>query len=137
MARDPHIEERLHRWAQAVTVGNGSGYPVMSVLHEDWMPPSPGVTPTLKSSPHTDVWATHKAVGRLSLKARNAVVVHYCLRLQPAVAADRLECAVDTLHARIETAHRELLVLLCGGADRVMQQPLTGLHSGTLGDFRP
>jgi len=33
MARDMKIELRLLRWAAAVTVGDGSGFPTMSVLH--------------------------------------------------------------------------------------------------------
>ena len=45
-ARDERIEARLQRWARWVTVGDGSGFPTMSVLHREWTPPSPGTTPT-------------------------------------------------------------------------------------------
>lgn len=112
MARDVRIEARLLRWAQAVTVGDGSGFPAMSVLHREWMPPSSGMLPTLKVAPHSDVMGTHRAIERLSLRLRNTLAVHYCLRLPMVDQADRLECAVPTIHARIDQAHRELAQLL-------------------------
>lgn len=112
MARDPRMEERLLRWAAAVTVGDGSGYPVMSVLHSEWQPPSPGVTPTLKVSPHNDARETHRAIGRLSLRLSNTLVVHYVLKLTVADQAERLQCAECTVHQRVEVAHRLLAGLL-------------------------
>jgi DNA-directed RNA polymerase specialized sigma24 family protein len=112
MARDPHIEARLQRWAAAVTLGDGSGYPAMCVLHPEWQPPAPGVTPTLKSAPASDARATHRAIERLSMRLRNTIAVHYCQRLSLAEQALRLECAESTIHARIEQAHRELQVVL-------------------------
>lgn len=112
MARDMQMEARLMRWAAGVTVGDGSGFPVMSVLHPEWQPPSPGVTPTMKVSSASDVMQTHRAIGRLSMRLRNTVVVHYCLRLSLQDQADRLECAIDTVHGRVEQAHREMARVL-------------------------
>lgn len=109
MARDPYIEERLQRWAAAVTVGDGSGYSATNVLHPNWTPPSPGLTPTLKAAPaNADVRRMHQAVGRLSLKQRNAVVMHYVVRPPLAEQCERLGCELRTLYARIEAAHAEL-----------------------------
>ena len=112
MARDAAIEARLQRWASFVTVGDGSGFPVMSPIHPEWQPPSPGITPTLKVSPASDVRQTHRAIGRLSLRLANTVAVHYCLRLPIAEQAQRLGCAPQTVHGRIESAHAQLRVLL-------------------------
>ena len=112
MARDADIEARLLRWAQAVTVGDGSGFPSMSMLHPEWQPPSPGMRPSMKTAPASDVGSTHRAVARLSMRLRNTIVVHYCLRLSMELQAARLDCAVDTVHGRIEQAHRELMLLL-------------------------
>lgn len=114
MARNPWVEERLLRWAQAVTVGDGSGYPTMSVLHSEWQPPSGGLTPSMKVAAHSDVAATHRAMAKLSMRLRNTLVVHYCLRLPMDLQAERLGCAVDTVHGRVEQAHRELAGLLAG-----------------------
>jgi DNA-directed RNA polymerase specialized sigma24 family protein len=112
MARDPRIEARLQRWADWVSVGDGSGYPVMSVLHSEWQPPSPGVTPTMKVSSSSDVRATHRAVGRLSQRLANTLVVHYCMKLPLAEQAMRLDCAESTVMQRVDLAHRQLLGLL-------------------------
>jgi len=118
MARHPVIEERLHRWASAVTVGDGSGYPAVNVLHQNWSPPSPGLTPTLKAAPRSvEVRHTHQAVARLSCKQRNAVVMHYVIKPPIEEQCWRLECARSTLFERIEAAHealaRDLLGHLC------------------------
>jgi len=113
MARIDWVEQRLQRWAQAVTVGDGSGYPTMSVIHKDWMPPSPGVTPSMKiSMGRSDAASTHRAISRLSRKQRDAVVVHYALKLPMPEQAERLGCAVDTVHGRIEAAHAQLAAIL-------------------------
>ncbi len=117
MPRDPRIEARLQRWAQWVQVGDGSGYPVTSVLHPSWMPPSPGVTPTLKVAAGSDVRETHRAVGRLPIKLANAVLVHYVIKGSIAEQAVRLECEEVTVHARVERAHRALLLVFDGDGD--------------------
>ena len=109
MPRDDRIEERLQRWAQWVQVGDGSGYPVTSVLHPSWSPPSPGITPTLKVSAGSDVRETHFLVRILPMKLRNAVVVHYCIKGTLAEQGVRLDCAPDTVLGRVERAHQALL----------------------------
>lgn len=113
MSRLGVIEARLLRWAEAVTVGDGSGYPSMSVLHENWSPPGGGVTPTMKAAPaRSDAAQTHRAIGHLSVRLQNTLVVHYCLRLPMAEQAARLQCGERTVRARIELAHRKLAALL-------------------------
>jgi DNA-directed RNA polymerase specialized sigma24 family protein len=99
------VEARLQRWAQGVTVGDGSGYPAMSVLHPNWSPPSPGTTPTMKTAPASDVRHTHRAIGRLSARLRDTLVVHYCLKLPMAEQALRLECSEATVYERVARAH--------------------------------
>lgn len=114
MARDPKIEERLQRWAQAVTVGDGNGYPAMSMLHPQWQPPAPGQSPTMKVATGSDAKQTHRCIEQLSQRLRNTVVVHYVIKGTLAEQAARLECAEVTVHARVEEAHRRLAVLLAG-----------------------
>lgn len=112
MARDAAIDARLQRWAEAVTVGDGSGYAVVNPLHPNWSPPTAGVRPGMKVARASDVGETHRAIRRLSLRLANTVVVHYCLRLPMADQAERLECDVSTVGRRVEEAHRQLLALL-------------------------
>ena len=112
MARIQQIDDRLRRWAQGVTVGDGSGYPAMSVLHPSWQPPSPGVAPSMKVSAGSDVKATHAAIMKLSERLQATLIVHYVLRWPMAEQAAVLECAERTVHERVERAHVELLALL-------------------------
>ena len=112
MARDPNIDARLQRWAEWLTVGDGSGYPVKSTLHEDWSPPGPGITPSMKVAPANDARQTHRLVQQLGPKQQAVVVVHYIKRLPAALASIELQCRVDTVHARIEAAHAALRLLI-------------------------
>jgi DNA-directed RNA polymerase specialized sigma24 family protein len=112
MARDAAIEARLLRWAAWVTVGDGSGYPSMSPLHAHWTPPAAGMTPTLKVGASTDARQTHRAIGLLSQRLANTLVVHYVMKLSLADQAERLGCQPDTVTARVALAHRRLQGLL-------------------------
>lgn len=116
MARVEWIERRLRDWAHWLDTGDdGTGYPAMSVLHPEWSPPSPGTTPTLKVAAPSSVRETHRAIGQLSQRLANTLVVHYCQRLPVAEQARRLECQENTLHARINSAHVQLRTLLAAG----------------------
>jgi DNA-directed RNA polymerase specialized sigma24 family protein len=110
MAKIEDIEARLWRWAEAVKSrgADGSGYPVMCTLHQDWMPPSPGITPSMKVAPANDARQTHRLVRQLSERMQVTLVVHYIKRLSHADAACLLDCQVDTVKCRIEAAHHEL-----------------------------
>ena len=113
MARDARIEARLIRWAQACTVGDGAGFPSMSTLHPNWGRPPTGTRPAPKSVPvGSDVMQTHEAIGSLSRRERNAIVVHYVMRGTVEEQCARLECAVSTLYARIDSAHRGIAAWL-------------------------
>ena len=106
--RDEAMHLRLVEWAQWRRVGDGSGYPTMSVLHEDWSPPSPGVTPTMKVSTSVSVHVTHRAMASWSGRMRNTIAVHYLANLPIAEQAARLDCAERTVYERIDQAHRML-----------------------------
>lgn len=109
------IDERLQRWALAVTVGDGSGYPVKSVLHPSWSPPSPGMTPTLKVGASSDVMETHRALCTLqSVNLFMAVVAHYIKRGTIEAQAQWAQCKPDTLLDRVARAHREIARALEG-----------------------
>ena len=100
------MHRRLLEWAAWSMVGDGSGYPTMSVLHEDWSPPSPGVTPTMKVSAPNSARRTQRVIAGWSARLRNTVVLHYCCPgLTVAEQADRLQCVPATLYQRVEQAH--------------------------------
>jgi DNA-directed RNA polymerase specialized sigma24 family protein len=103
--RDEQMHTRLLEWAQWRKVGDGSGYPTMSVLHEDWSPPSPGQTPTMKVSAPSSARVTHRAMVGWSGRLRNTVALYYLTNLPIAEQAARLECAERTVHERIDQAH--------------------------------
>jgi DNA-directed RNA polymerase specialized sigma24 family protein len=112
MARDERIDARLWRWAEWLKSGDGGGYPVKSTLHEDWAPPTPGMRPGMRVAPANDAPQTHSLVHRLSERAIATLTAHYVLRMNPAAAATVLCCQPDTVHARIEAAHRDLAAML-------------------------
>lgn len=103
------IEDRLQRWALAVTVGDGSGYPVKSVLHPSWSPPSPGMTPALKVGTTSDATETHAAICCLqSENLMRALIAHYIKRGTIEAQAQWAQCRPDTLLDRVARAHREI-----------------------------
>lgn len=114
MARDPLMEARLQRWAEWITVGDGSGYPKRCVLHEDWSIPPAGSAPSLKVAAPLDARATHRAVAQLSMRLANTLVVHYVLRLPIDEQAARLGCQRATVYQRVEQAHALLAKALPG-----------------------
>jgi DNA-directed RNA polymerase specialized sigma24 family protein len=106
MARDDAMHQLLLAWAQWVTVGDGSGYPTMSVLHADWSPPSPGTTPTMKVTAPSSARRTHRVVHSWSARLRDTVMVYYCCpTLTVAEMGQRLGCGPSTVHERIAQAH--------------------------------
>ena len=117
MAKIAEVEAMLLIWAAMVRCGDGSGYPTMSVLHPNWSPPSPGQTPTMKTSGKPALVArVHQAIGQLSMRSRNTIVVVYASGVLPAVEqAERLGCQVKTLEKRVEAIHRDLAALLMPG----------------------
>lgn len=114
MARDAEMHLLLVQWAQMVTVGDGSGYPTMSVLHESWQPPSPGQSPTLKVAAPSAARRTHRVIGGWSMRLRNTVILHYCTNMPVAEQALRLDCDERTVYTRIEQAHGLLRDALSG-----------------------
>lgn len=112
VARIEAVEHALLEWAQWLKVGDGSGYPTTNVLDRTWLPPTPGITPTLKVAAGAGVRRTHAAVRRLSGHLQSTLVVHYVMALPLAEQAQRLQCRPDTIGERIRTAHRLLLPTL-------------------------
>lgn len=112
MARDMDIEARLQRWAQWITVGDGSGYARVNTLHPNWSPPTKGVRPGMKVGHGSDAPQTHRAVKRLSQRLQDTLVVHYCKRLTLAEQAAALGCTESAIGPRVQRAHRELLAML-------------------------
>lgn len=105
------IDQALKDWAHWLSCGRrGDGFPRCNVLHQSWLPPTPGSTPTMKVSTfnHEQFRRLHDAIGRLSVRLANTVVVHYCYRLSEAEQCERLKCARATLHHRLATARQQL-----------------------------
>lgn len=113
MARDPAIDARLQRWAEWLNSGDGSGYAAVNTLHPNWSPPTPGSRPTMKVHGGSDVRHTHRAIERLSLRLKNAVVVHYVIKGTIEHQAQLLDCEARTVHGRVERAHAALRVEFC------------------------
>ena len=105
MARIEWVDRRLREWAQWLTVGDGSGYPTKSTLHPEWSPPTPGITPTIKTCAPSGAKQVDRAVGMLSRRMSDTLVVHYCMQLSVADQAAKLKTQPATVHARIDTAH--------------------------------
>jgi DNA-directed RNA polymerase specialized sigma24 family protein len=113
MADHDDIEARLWRWAEYVKGGSsGAGYPVKCTLHEDWSPPSPGMTPTMKVIPANDAPSTHRIIAQMTAKHRAALVARYVMRLTYAAAGLAMECQEETARARTDAAQRELARML-------------------------
>lgn len=109
MARDEQIEARLWRWAEWLKCGDSSGYPVKSVLHEDWSPPSKGALPSMRVAlPGSDALSTHRMVLALKPSWQATVVSHYVVRMSTAEAAAALEVQPDTVLDRLERIHAHL-----------------------------
>lgn len=116
MARIEEVDRRLWLWAEALKVGDGNGYPAKNTLHEDWSPPGPGITPTMKvCAVGADVRTMTAAVRELSQTVQATLVAHYLLRMAVVDIAAMMECKPDTVHARIEAAHRALAARLLVG----------------------
>lgn len=112
MARDAAIEGRLLRWAEAVTIGDGSGYPTVGVLHQSWTPPAAGQRPVMKVGVTSDARVTHAAISLLSPRLRNAIVVHYVIKGSIAHQAELMGCSPETVPGRLARAHVALRAAL-------------------------
>ncbi len=110
MARIEEMDRLLWLWAERLKVGDGSGYPTKCTIHQDWSPPAPGITPTLKvSSTRRDQVGV--LVERLPDSLKATVAAHYLLRMSDAEAAAALGCAVTTVGQRIVRAHQLLAAM--------------------------
>ena len=76
MARIEHIEARLQRWAEWRKAGDGSGYPVTSVLHESWSPPTSASASSWRPAGCTDARQTHRMLQAMQLsQAKQATLL--------------------------------------------------------------
>lgn len=114
MSRDAAMHDRLLRWADWLTVGDGSGYATVCVLHENWSPPTAGQRPTMKvARSQAEARATHRAIAALPVKLQATAWVHYVKKGSIADQALELQCQPDTVLDRVERLHRALLQGLC------------------------
>lgn len=105
------MERRLLAWGAWLAMGgkSGDGFPRTSVLHENWMPPAPGSSPTMKAGRGDAAQRRlHGCIGLLSVRLANTLVVVYVQRLSGAQAAERLACGEATVRARVRDAKLKL-----------------------------
>lgn len=109
------MEQRLLAWVAWLKGGAASsGYPTKSVLHESWMPPSPGMMPTMGTAPASSDErhrAMHADILSLSVRLQNTLVVVYLDRAGVAEQVLRLECQASTVRSRVMEAKRLLALM--------------------------
>jgi len=103
------IQGRLLAWAAWLTGGgSAAGYPTKSVLHESWLPPTPGQTPTMRTDgggSSRQERELHRIINSaLSVRLQNTLVVVYLMRAKPDEQVMRLDCQPSTVRARISEA---------------------------------
>lgn len=109
------IERLLQSWGEWLSMGTngGDGYPRTSPLHHSWMPPSPGMSPAMKASRgDRTLRVLHSAIGIMSMRLANTLVVVYVQRVPPSEQALRLQCGESTVRARVREAKLKLRAAL-------------------------
>lgn len=108
---DP-MQARLTAWAAWLTGGRcADGYPTKSVLHQSWLPPAPGQTPTMRSSPASSERMERELdaqIRTLSQRLQDTLAVVYVMRARPDEQVLRLQCQASTVRARVAEAKRLL-----------------------------
>ena len=110
------MDRLLREWASWLRNGKqtGGGWPTKNILHESWLPPAPGSrvdTRTVAVSSDARERAMHAAIGELSVRQANTVVLVYLMRTSVADAALQLACGEGTVRGRIMDAKRKLAAL--------------------------
>lgn len=105
------MERHLLAWGVWVQGGKrGDGYPTKSVLHQSWLPPTPGMVPTMRVSATSDraERALHAAIQQMSVRMQNTLVVVYVMRAGPVEREELLQCNAVTIRSRLGEAKRRL-----------------------------
>lgn len=110
------MQHRLIAWAAwLTTAGNGAGYPTKSVLHDSWLPPSPGQVITMRACAAGNNHQERRidtAIRQLSGRLQDTLAVVYLMRAKPAEQAQRLDCQDSTVRARVAQAKQQLSLML-------------------------
>ncbi len=111
--RSESMHARLCAWGAWFNAGGcniDGGWPVKSVLHPTWQPPTFGARAAQVAVKRSDVAERelHDRIGRLSDKLRAAVVVVYARPWAPREKAAELGCTVAAMERRIDRAHEAL-----------------------------
>ncbi len=110
MARIEWVEERLLNWARWISrkKDRGQGYPTQNVLARFWMGGRYREAEAHIPINDVEAFATHKAIEQLPAHLRDTVHQVYLTDGSVTDDAATLGCAVSTVHARVEEAHRRL-----------------------------
>ena len=118
---DEKTHERMLAWAWWRKAGpQADGHPSTNILHPSWMPPAKGRTPSMRTAPRGDdrqQREVERAVAMLSRRLHDAIVEHYLHGGQVQAQAQRLGCAVSTLHARLQMARASVRGYLEGARE--------------------
>lgn len=103
-----YVNDRLNRWAEWCMCGRrvvGLGFPTQCAYTR--LSGSNGRV----SAPEFDdeAWQTEQAVRRLDAQLRNVVMVFYLEAGDGLIKSKRLHCSRDTMYARLQRAHNELI----------------------------
>lgn len=112
------MEWALQAWAAWLNgSGNGAGFPTKSVLHESWLPPQPGMTPSMQTGgrSYRSERLLHKCIQCLSVRQQNTLAVVYVRRMPVAEQVTLLECGASTVRVRVMQAKRALSAMLAVG----------------------
>ena len=105
------MEVHLLAWGVWLQGGKrGDGYPTKSVLHQSWLPPTPGMVPTMRVSTTSDrvERALHAAIQQMSVRMQNTLVVVYVMRAGPVEQGVLLDCSAVAIRNRLVEAKRRL-----------------------------
>jgi hypothetical protein len=105
------MERELVAWGSYVAGGREvAGFPVMSVIHPNWMPPAKGMPAKLPMRPrdYSMERRVDGVVRRMSRKLQDALAVRYVRRMPYAEQAMALGCQPGTVDARVREAKRQI-----------------------------
>lgn len=109
------LTTRLQAWAAWLTAGGCAvGFPTKSVLHESWLPPAAGQTPSTPSVQAGDAneQRLHGIISAMCVRLQNTLVVVYVMRARPAEQVLWLQCQESTVRARVLEAKRAIAIEL-------------------------
>ncbi len=108
---DDRLRHALDLWGAWFNAGGcGDGFPRMSIIHPQWMPPAAGKAAMLPTATHSDLMErqVHAAIGKLSDKLLIVVVGKWARRMSSAQMALELCVTSSAVDGRLLRARLQL-----------------------------